>query len=155
MRALLRGKLKTPAMPRETTSYRDARDEALYKCFKRALRSNQGLSENEALRIALRERQPRLWLSFHGVYRIVLRIAKGEHKPQKHTARKDAVRHILRKYLHLRRQPAFRDSSCLLLTSFIMAEPSEGFMLSLSYAKRIIWRKRKQRQNLWRRRAAI
>lgn len=142
-------------MRRKPTNYKSERDEALYKTFKKVLGSDQGLSENEALRIALHERQPRLWLSFYGTYRIVLQIANGKHKPQKHSARKDAVEHIQRKYMKLRKLQAFRNSSCLFLTSFIMAEPYEGFLLSMSYAKRIIWRMRKQKQNLWRKHRTI
>ena len=47
-------------MPKDTCNYRRMRDEALYAAFKRALADDPRLTENEALRIALREKQPRL-----------------------------------------------------------------------------------------------
>lgn len=138
-------------MPKDTCNYRRMRDEALYAAFKRALADDPRLTENEALRIALREKQPRLWLSFYGAYRIVLEIAKGKDKPQKHLARDGVVESIRRKYLRLRSHRTFKNSSSLFITSFIITEPADGFYLSRSYAKRIIWKMRKQKQSLWRR----
>lgn len=91
-----------------------------------------------------------MWMSFYGVYRIVLDIARGKEKRQKHKARKGVFEEIKRKYERLHRASVFQNASSLFITSFIIAEPTEGFLVSAAYAKRIIWRVRKQRQSAWR-----
>ena len=45
----------------------EKRNEALYNSFKKVLRDNPALSEDEAIAIALKDRQPCLWVSFFGV----------------------------------------------------------------------------------------
>ena len=69
----------------------EKRNEALYNSFKKVLRDNPALSEDEAIAIALKDRQPCLWVSFFGVYRIVLGLKKGRGKEQKNRSRKTVV----------------------------------------------------------------
>lgn len=142
-------------MSKHESSYRKLRDEALYNAFKKVLRECPSIQEQEAISRTIHSAQPRLWLSFYGVYRIVLGLANGKGRTQKHKARNGIVEVVRRKYARLRSKPAFERSSCLFIASFILAEPSEGFLVSESYAKRIIWRMRKQKQSLWRKQRTI
>ena len=128
----------------------EKRNEALYNSFKKVLRENPALSEDEAITIALKDRQPCLWVSFFGVYRIVLGLKKGMGKEQKNRSRKTVVDIVRKKYNRLKDSQAFRKASCLFLTSFIIAEPENGFFISESYAKKIIWKMRKIKQAAWR-----
>lgn len=142
-------------MSKHESCHRRLRDEALYSAFKKVLREHPDIPEQEAISIAIHSKQPCLWMSFYGVYRIVLGIANGKGRVQKHKARKGIVEVVRKKYVRLRSKPTFEKSSCLFIASFILAEPSEGFLVSESYAKRIIWRMRKQKQSLWRKQRTI
>ena len=134
----------------DENSHRKLRDEALYNAFKKVLRDCPGISEREAIHRTLRTKQPRLWLSFYGAYRVILGIENGKGKTPKHKARDGVVDIVRKKYYRLKNKSVFAKASCLFITSFILAEPSEGFFVSESYAKRIIWKMRKQKQSLWR-----
>ena len=125
------------------------RDEALYEAYKEVLSSEAGISHSEAVRRALKAAQPRMWMPFYGVYRALLYIVKGSKRPPKNASRSSLIEEVRQKYQRLREKRAFCNSSLIFLTAFIIAEPSQGFYVSEGYANRIIWKIRKERRMVW------
>lgn len=125
------------------------RDEALYQAYKTAFSSSKGVSHSEAIALALKSPQPRMWVSFYGVYRALLCLVKGSRRAPKDASRKDLLEEVDKKYRMLKEKRIFKDMSLLFIASFIIAEPSTGFYVSEEYAKKIIWRARKQRRGGW------
>ena len=123
---------------------KNIRDEALYAQFKKIWRDNPSLPFNEVIKLVLKSPQPRLWVSFYGVYRILQKILYGSRRGPKRKSRRGLEEEIERKYRALKRQPIFRDASAYFLASFIIAEPSRGFYLSEASAYRIILRIQKK-----------
>lgn len=127
----------------------ELRDEALYAAYKEALASSKAVDHNEAVRIALQSPQPRMWVSFYGVYRALLRIVRNSREAPKGESRKHLLAEVERKYNELIKRRAFKDASLFFIASFIIAEPSTGFYLSEARAKRIIWGVRKKKRMAW------
>lgn len=125
------------------------RDEALYEAYKRILSSRKDISHAEAVRAALLEPQPCMWVSFYGVYRALLCLVKGSKKSPKSASRGHLLEEVERKYRKLREKKIFKGSSLFFLTAFIISEPSQGFYVSEKYANRIIWKVRKERRGAW------
>ena len=122
---------------------KEERDEAVYATFKRVWASCPHLSYDEAIDKAINTEQPRLWASFHGVYRVLRKILYnhgngliGKYKP-------GLEEEVRVKYNRLKRQPIFREASPYFLAAFIVSQPSKGFYISHATAKRIIWKIRK------------
>ena len=126
------------------------RDYALYEAYKDALSSSREISHAEAVRMALRSPQPRMWVSFYGVYRALLCIVKGSRRPPKDASRARLIEEVRGKYEKLRPQRIFKGASLFFIASFIIAEPSCGFFLSEERAKRSICKIRKERRAAWR-----
>lgn len=122
---------------------RKERDEALYAQFKKVWKENPQLSHDEVIQKVLESPQPRMWVSFWGVYRHLRKILYGSFRSPKRKHRDGLEAEIEKKYRMLKRQPIFRSASAYLLAAFIIAEPSKGFYLSPASAYRIIWRTRK------------
>lgn len=129
------------------------RDLALYTAYKEALASKKDVTHTEAIKIALKSPQPKLWVPFYGVYRALLHIVKGSRKTPKGPVRKKLLAEVERKYRMLITKRMFQGASLFFITSFIISEPSSGFYISEEYAKRIIWRVRKNRQAAWRKKS--
>lgn len=125
------------------------RDTALYNAYKEALASGKEVTHTEAIQMALKSPQPKLWVPFYGVYRALLHIVKGSRQAPKGEARKHLIAEVSRKYKMLIEKRMFRDASLSFIASFIISEPSTGFYLSEAHAKRIIWKIRKKRQAIW------
>lgn len=120
-----------------------ARDEQLYETFKKIWKEKPHLSFDEVIEEVLCSAQPRLWVGFSGVYRILRRILYGKEHDPNHKARGGLKGHIERQYFKLRKQVIFRKASPYFIASFIQAEPSRGFYISHSRAKIIIYKQRK------------
>ena len=118
------------------------RDEALYAQFKKTWGEHPELSSDEVIKLVLKSPQPRLWVSFNGVYRILRKILYNSWTEPKRIARYGLVAEVERKYRRLKQQPVFRDASAYFLAAFIIAEPSRGFYLSQGSAYNIIRRTR-------------
>lgn len=125
------------------------RDFAFYDAYKKALSSGRDISHSDAIRIALESPQPHMWVSFYGVYRALLCIVKGSRRPPKDASRSKLLREVERKYKMLREKRMFSDVSLFFLASFIIAEPSQGFYISEVYAKKLVWKIRKERRAAW------
>ena len=125
------------------------RDFAFYDAYKKALSSEGEVSHSEAIRIALESPQPRMWVSFYGVYRALLCIVKGSRRPPKDASRSKLLCEVERKYKMLREKRIFKDMSLFFLASFIISEPSQGFYISEVYAKKLVWKIRKERRAAW------
>lgn len=136
-------------MVRHESDLVEPRDEALYAEYKKALGVGERVTHEQAIQMALHAPQPRMWVAFYGVYRILLRIVHGSREAPKNKARLSLEGEIERKYYMLKRQRAFRNASLFFMASFIIAEPSVGFFVSKEYAKRIVWKKRKAHQRAW------
>lgn len=119
------------------------RDEALYAQFKKTWGEHPELSSKEVIRLVLRSPQPRMWVSFNGVYRILRKILYNSWSEPKRHARTGLVAEVERKYMRLKQQPIFREASAYFLAAFIIAEPSRGFYVSPGSAYNIIRRTRK------------
>lgn len=125
------------------------RDSAFYEAYKKALSSGGEVSHSDAIRMALESPQPRMWVSFYGVYRALLCVVKGSRRPPKDTSRSKLLCEVERKYKILREKRMFSDMSLFFMASFIIAEPSQGFYISEVYAKKLVWRIRKERRAAW------
>lgn len=123
---------------------KNERDEALYQQFKKVWAQNPELSYDEAVEMAIHSRQPRLWVSFYGIYRLLLKILYNSRNGTKRKAKCGLEETVRNAYLRLKKQPIFRDASAYFLAAFIIAEPAKGFYISHAYAKKIIWKVRKQ-----------
>lgn len=125
------------------------RDYALYEAYKSALASHGEISHSKAIQMALEAPQPRMWMSFYGVYRALLCIVKGSKRPPKDASRSRLLEEVERKYRRLKEKRLFKGASLFFIASFIIAEPSRGFYVSEEYAKRIVWKIRKERRGVW------
>lgn len=122
------------------------RDKALYETFKQVWKTHPELSYDEVIEQVLVSPQPRLWISFYGVYRMLLKILYGSRKGPKGKSRNCLEAEVRRKYATLIKHRVFSKASAYFIAAFIIAEPSRGFYISPAYAKRIIWRVRKDRR---------
>lgn len=137
------------SMKRSGQDFVEPRDEAFYREYKKALAGKGVVTHMEAINIALRAPQPRMWVTFYGVYRMLLHIVYQSRKKPKAAARQGLEKEVAAKYRILRNQRAFKDASLFFLTSFIISEPSVGFYISPTHAQRIVWRMRKKHQMRW------
>ena len=137
-------------MKNTQNEYTRLRNEALYAAYKEALRSGKDVSNTEAIQMALRSPQPRMWVPFYGVYRALLAVVTGSRMPPKNMARKNLLREVEYKYNELVKRRAFKGASLFFLASFIAAEPSTGFYISEASAIKRICKMRKMKQGIWR-----
>jgi len=140
-------------MKRQKSDHRIPRDEALYEAYKNVLKKQPYLDSDKALEEALKAPQPRMWVSFYGVYRILLRIIHDSRDAPKNKARNSLELEIREKYERLKKRTIFSDASAYFLTSFIIAEPSNGFFVSFIYAKKVVGLVRKKHQSAWKKKA--
>lgn len=139
-------------MGREKSEGKIARNEALYLEYKRIKGEHPELPEPEIAELVRNAPQPRLWVPFFSVYRIVRRIRRDEQEKERREARKGLYAVVKQAYDKLKTQRMFREKSrpAYFLTSFIIAEPAKGFYISQASALRIIWEMRKEKQKKWR-----
>lgn len=136
-------------MKRGKSEHIEKRNAALYDAYKKACRECMGASQEELIEYAMKSRQPRMWVSFYGVYRILLRIMYGSREAPKQKSMHNLESDIRKKYEALRCRRAFKDASAFFMASFIMSEHTVGFYVSRSYASKVIRSERKRRQELW------
>lgn len=134
------------ATMRGKSEHRELRDEALYEAYKKIRSTFPMLSFDEQIEKALTAKQPRMWVSFYGVYRILLKIIAQKSVTYKKNTRNSLAHDIETKYRRLLASPYMKNASAYFLTSFIIAEPSSGFYVSHSYAKRIIFNTIRKKQ---------
>lgn len=121
------------------------RDEALYEQYKRIFREcDAGTPYNKIVEMTVNSPQPRMWVSFHGVYRLLRKICYNHGRGQYRAARSGLEDEVRIKYNRLRSNQFFKNASLYFLTSFIIMEPSRGFHISHSHAKRVLWKVRKE-----------
>ena len=125
---------------RGKSEHRELRDEALYEAYKKTRGDFPMLSFDEQIQKTLSARQPRMWVSFYGVYRMLLRIIAEKKTHYKKPLRAGLEKEIEMKYRRLQTSPYMKNASAYFIASFIIAEPSAGFYVSHSYAKRIIFK---------------
>lgn len=140
-------------MGRQKSEHKKERNEALYMAYKRIRSERLDLPEEEVVRLAIHAPQPRMWVPFNSVYRILRRIIYKREGEERRDARKGLRDDIERCYENLRRLRMFsgKGRPAYFIASFIIAEPSHGFYISIASAVRIISEMRKEKQRLWRR----
>lgn len=130
-------------MGKGKSDFKDERDAAFLKSFREAYSSINykdcgGDMMGAAIKMAINAPQPRHWLSFWGVYRIVSSLKRGQHGKRKGIHAKEIEREIAMLYEKVRQKRIHRDKSVYELTSFIIAEPAIGFYITEGYARRLI-----------------
>lgn len=136
-------------MKRPESDLRVPRNEAIYETYKKILREKPDLSKEEIVKEILNSKQPRMWVSFFGVYRTLLRIVYHSRSAPRNKSRQTLEEDVRVRYERLRSKRAFKNASLYFLTSFIISEPATGFYMSPSRVAKTIGEVRKQHQRQW------
>lgn len=90
--------------------------------------------------MAMNTRQTRFWLSQDRTTRILRGLIRGKGMPKTWPTRKPMQRELLNTYERLKNKRMFKGMSVRFIASFVTFEPSSGFFMSYSRAKRAIYR---------------
>lgn len=122
------------------------RDNALYKAYRDALRSEKVHSHQQAIRVALNSPTSRFWIPSFQAYREILKVKKTGEIKSPRGIREKLIKDLYDKYLILKEKPMFRGYSTYFITCFVVSEAAPRFYISYSRALSIISRMRKQKQ---------
>lgn len=136
-------------MKRPESDLRVPRNEAIYATYKRIMKEHPEFTNEEVIRAILESPQPRMWVSFYGVYRTLLRIVYNSRKAPLNKSRERLETDVRERYERLKEKRIFKDASLFFITSFIIAEPAKGFYMSPSRIIKTIGEVRKEHQRKW------
>lgn len=95
-------------------------------------------SHEEAIRVAVKQPQPRFWISPEEAAREVGKLEKGKQTEyHKGSNKYEALMHVYENYKRLRKR-RFRTESIAFVTAFACLEPAPRFFISECRARRII-----------------
>lgn len=123
------------------------RDKELYEAYRKALWMKDVRSQEEAIRVAIRSRTSRFWISTFRAYRGILSIKKGKSRKGTRSIRQKMIEDIYERYKKLEERNEFRGSSTYFITSFAIYQEAPGFYISYSRALAIISRMNRERRN--------
>lgn len=126
-----------------TVDFIKARNKELYDAYKNCMRKKEVKSHQDAIKMAIKSKTSRFWISSFWTYKEILRLKRGKGIMHARADRKRMIEKIYAIYMALEQKPEFRKCSPYFIVSFALQQPAPEFYISYSRALSIINKMRK------------
>lgn len=126
-----------------TVEFIKERNKELYDAYKNCMRRKEVKSHKDAIRMAVKSKTSRFWISSFWTYKEILRLKRGKGIMHARDGRKRMIEKIYEIYTALEQKPEFRKCSPYFIVSFALQQPAPEFYISYSRALSIINKMRK------------